>query len=377
MKRIVVLGSTGSIGRSTLAVARALRDRFEVVGLACGTDGTALAAQAAAVKPRAVALAAGTLPGMLPAGCRAYHGPQGLLDMLEDLGADIVVNGICGAAGLLPSMAALRAGSDLALANKETVVMAGRLVLAEAAARGRRLLPVDSEHAALASILSRMRPSTVAELILTASGGAFRDVRIEDLAGVNLAAALRHPTWRMGPKITIDSATMANKGLEVIEAHRLFDVALDRIKVLIHPQSHVHSLVRTIDGTLHAEMSTPDMRIPIQNALTWPDVVTGDVPWLLPECLTFQPVDNRRYPLLGLAYAAAESDILSIVFNAANERAVHAFIAGSLAFASIPPVVEETLALRWEGPCDTVEAVLAVDADARRRTDELMKGRFQ
>ena len=309
--------------------------------------------------------------------CRIYAGPRGVLDMLADIPADIVVNGISGAAGLLPSVAAMRAGSDLALANKETIVMAGRLVLDEAAAHSRRVLPVDSEHAALASLLSRVNPAEVAELGLTASGGALRDLPLSKLGRARLADVLRHPTWKMGRKITVDCATMANKGLEVIEAHLLFKVPTSRIKVLIHPQSQVHSLLRTVDGTLRAELSAPDMRIPIQNALTWPEVVPNPVPWLDPSCLTFLPVDHKRYPMLDLAYAASATAVHPIVFNAANEVAVSRFIEDAIPFTVISTVVEQVLSLEWAEPCDSLESVLAVDAEARRRTGELMKGMMQ
>jgi 1-deoxy-D-xylulose-5-phosphate reductoisomerase len=376
VKRITVLGSTGSIGESTLAVVRAMPGRFQVVALVCNNDTERLAAQAGEFSPKAVAVAdpsraAGFAAGQ---GCRVYGGAQGVLDLLADVHADIVVNGISGSAGLLPSMAALRAGSDLALANKETTVMAGALVLEEAAVRGRHVLPVDSEHAALASLLSRVKSSEVAELVLTASGGALRDVPLGDLGRVRLTDVLRHPTWKMGRKITVDSATMANKGLEVIEAHQLFKLPTSRIKVLIHPQSQVHSLLRTVDGTLHAELSTPDMRIPIQNALTWPDLVPSAVPWLDPSCLTFLPVDHERYRMLDLAYAASATIVHPIVFNAANEIAVAGFVADALPFAAISSIVEQALSLEWTGPCDSIESVLAVDAEARRRTGELMKG---
>jgi 1-deoxy-D-xylulose-5-phosphate reductoisomerase len=379
VKRITVLGSTGSIGESTLSVLRAMPDRFQVVALACNRRTDRIAAQMEEFSPGAVAVADPSRASSFAAarGCRMYAGPHGVLDMLADVPADIVVNGISGSAGLLPSVAALRAGSDLALANKETIVMAGSLVLAEAEACSRRVLPVDSEHAALSSLLSRVNREEVAELILTASGGAFRDLPIERLEHVRLGDALRHPTWKMGRKITVDCATMANKGLEVIEAHQLFKLPTSRIKVLIHPQSQVHSLLRTVDGTLHAELSSPDMRIPIQNALTWPEVVPSPVPWLEPGCLTFFPVDHERYRMLDLAYAASAGAALSIVFNAANEFAVSRFIEDAIPFAAIPSVVEEALSLGWTERCDSIESVLAVDAEARCRTGELMKGMMQ
>ncbi|MGA2977523.1 MAG: 1-deoxy-D-xylulose-5-phosphate reductoisomerase [Spirochaetia bacterium] len=381
MKRIIVLGSTGSIGASTLAVVRAMPGSFRVGGLACRRRADRLAAQSAEFLPESVAIVDAAcrdaLSAAVPIGTHLYTGSDAVLRMIQEVPADIVVNGISGAAGLLPTMAALRAGSSLALANKESMVMAGRQVLAEAAVRGCRVLPVDSEHAALFSILGRQDPSEVEELILTASGGAFRSLSLDELSRVRFADALRHPTWKMGAKITVDSATMANKGLEVIEAQRLFGIAPPRIKVLIHPESLVHSLVRTVDGTLHAEISTPDMRIPIQNALTYPARTATPVEWLdlAQRSLTFQAVDARKYRMLDLAYSAATSASAAhpIVYNAANEVAVASFMDDAITFANIPVIVEEALSRDWSVLCDTIEGVLAVDAEARRFARECMK----
>jgi 1-deoxy-D-xylulose-5-phosphate reductoisomerase len=377
MRSVVVLGCTGSIGTAALDVVRSLPDRLSVAGLACAREAVQLAEQAAEFRPRAVALVA-QVPGDTPrfGGARVYRGDAGLLELVRETGADMVLNGISGAAGLLPSLAALEAGRDLALANKESIVMAGPLVLAEAARRGRRVLPVDSEHAALFSILAAVRLEEVAELILTASGGAFRDLPLERLASVRFADALAHPTWQMGPKITVDSATLANKGLEVIEAHRLFGVPVERVKVLVHRASRVHAAVRTVDGTLHLEASTPDMRIPIQNALTYPEVLPSRVPWLdlAGGKLEFEPVDSRRYPMLPLAYGAAEGPAaLPIVYNAANEAAVEAFRRDAIPFVRIPALVEELLSLAWPQRVETVGDVLAVDREARERAGELLR----
>jgi 1-deoxy-D-xylulose-5-phosphate reductoisomerase len=381
VKKVVVLGSTGSIGESTLAVIRAMPGSFRVVALACGTRVGRLAAQCAEFAPEgAAAMAEGAedaLRAAAASGTRVHTGTDGMLRMIRDTRADVVVNGISGAAGLLPTMAALAAGGTLALANKESMVMAGPLVLAEAAARGCRLIPVDSEHAALFSLLGRQDPGEVTELILTASGGAFRDLSFEELSRVRLADALRHPTWKMGAKITVDSASMANKGLEVIEAHRLFGVHPSKIKVLIHPESIVHSLLRTVDGTLHAELSTPDMRIPIQNALTYPARIAGTVEVLdlAGRKLTFLPVDPRKHRLIDLAYAAAaRSAAHPIVYNAANEVAVAAFMADALPFTSIASLVEDALSGDWNAPCTSIDEVLAIDAEARRITREHLKG---
>jgi 1-deoxy-D-xylulose-5-phosphate reductoisomerase len=374
MRRVVVAGSTGSIGTAALEVIRALPERLRVAGLSCHGGVERLAAQAAEFRPDAVAFAA-----PVPAddrrfgGARVYRGNDALLALIRDTDADVVLNGVSGAAGLAPSLAALEAGRILALANKESIVMAGPLVLAAAARRGLPVLPVDSEHAALFSILRGVRPGEVAELVITASGGAFRDLPRERLASVTFADALAHPTWRMGPKITVDSATLANKGLEVIEAHRLFGVPLERVKVLVHRDSRVHAAVRTVDGTLHLEASTPDMRIPIQNALTHPDTLATRVPWLdlAAGKLEFEPVDTARYPMLALAYrAAAGPAALPIVYNAANEAAVEAFRRDAIPFLRIPSLVEALLSLAWPARVDTVEEVLAVDREARSRAAE-------
>ena len=376
MRRVIVLGSTGSIGTAALEVARALPDRLKVVGLSCRHDVERLAAQAAEFRPDAVAIA---VPGAIDdsrfGGARVHLGDTGLLEMIRGTAADIVLNGISGAAGLLPSLAALESGKDLALANKESIVMAGPLVLAEAAHRGRLVLPVDSEHAALFSILGSLAPEEVAELVITASGGAFRDLPAGRLATVRFADALAHPTWRMGPRITVDSATLANKGLEVIEAHRLFGVPLERVKVLLHRESRVHAMVRTVDGTLHLEASTPDMRIPIQNALTHPEVLPSAVPWLDLSVgkLEFSGVDRTRYPMLDLAFeAAAAGPAHTVVYNAADEAAVEAFSRNDIPFTRIATLVAELLSLEWPGRADTVEEVLAVDRAARARAMEML-----
>jgi 1-deoxy-D-xylulose-5-phosphate reductoisomerase len=259
-------------------------------------------------------------------------------------------------------------GKNLALANKETIVMAGRLILPLAAEQGVNILPVDSEHSAVFYLLrNRPRPE-LEEVILTASGGAFRDFPLEALANVSVRDALRHPNWSMGPKITIDSATMANKALEVIEAGRLFDLTPDRIKVVIHPQSSVHSLIRTVDGSLFAQISKPDMRIPIQNALCYPELSPVGFGRLELENVTleFLPVDYNRFPLLALGYEAARQDgPLPIVFNAANEVAVAAFIQGEITFDKIARLVETCLAAAWPNLHDNLDDVIFIDAQAR------------
>jgi 1-deoxy-D-xylulose-5-phosphate reductoisomerase len=377
VKNLVVLGSTGSIGESTLAVVRAMQGSFRVMGLSCSAGTKSLAAQIKEFDPEAVAVREAAAAGSLPAGDRPrlYTGEAGAARMVEELNADIVVNGISGAAGLLPSFAALGSGKNLALANKESLVMAGPLLLVEAARRGVRIIPVDSEHAAIFSLLHDLRADEIQELIITASGGAFRDMPADKLRYVTVEDALKHPTWTMGPKITVDSASMANKGLEVIEAHRLFGIGLDKIRVLIHPQSWVHSMVRTLDGTLHAEISTPDMRIPIQNALTYPAVRPNRVQALdlAGKSLSFEQVDTDKYRMLALAYRAAESSAAhTIVYNAANEVAVSAFMAGALSFTGIPDSVERALALAWGPAPSSIPEVLDIDGKARIRTREFI-----
>jgi 1-deoxy-D-xylulose-5-phosphate reductoisomerase len=372
LKKILLLGSTGSIGESALSVVRSFPGRFRIVGLSCATRAARLAEQAEEFRPDAVGILGNGACVPETARPEVFHGEEGLLSMIRRSSADLVVNGISGAAGLLPSLAALDSGKDLALANKETLVMAGPLVMEEARRRGLRLLPVDSEHAALFSILRGLAPETVGELILTASGGAFRDRPLDELPDATPAEALAHPTWRMGAKITVDSATLANKGLEVIEAHVLFAVPTERIRVLIHPQSLIHALVRTLDGTLHAEMSTPDMRLPIQNALTDPELSVSPVPALelAGRRIDFLAPDSARFPMLALAYQAAASGLSGpIVYNAANETAVASFLEGRIAFTEIARVVEESLEAERQETDGTLGRVLDIDRGSRRAAE--------
>lgn len=379
-KKVIVLGSTGSIGENTLDVLRALSPSFTVVALACGSNVGRLAAQVREFSPQAVAVAADPVPGAVEEpgdlrGVRVYRGEDGLLQMLAEIPAELVVNGISGAAGLRPSVAALQRGMDLALANKETIVMAGPLVSELARRNGSRLLPIDSEHHALFHLLRGRKPEEVQEIILTASGGAFRELSYEQLGEVSVEDAVSHPNWDMGAKITVDSATMANKGLEVIEAHYLFELPISAIKVLIHPQSYIHSLIRTIDGFLYAQLSQPDMRLPIQDALTWPEMKS---PCVEPFQMTgrhfsFEPVDPRKYRLLDLAYEAAEKGGgYPIVYNAANEVAVQRFLDHGISFLEIPRLVEETLLADWSSPAASLEEILQVDREARSRAQEIL-----
>jgi 1-deoxy-D-xylulose-5-phosphate reductoisomerase len=292
------------------------------------------------------------------------------LEAIAGAGAEITLNGIAGAAGLAPSLAALRAGSHLALANKETVVMAGPLVLAEARKRNREILPVDSEHQAVASLLAAHGREGLEEILLTASGGPFRGWSRDRLEPVSPAEALAHPTWSMGPKITVDSASMANKGLEVIEAVRLFETPPDRVRVLVHPQSVVHSMVRFRDGTLYAQLSRPDMRLPIQAALYWPRPLDrassfGELSFDSLH-LGFEKPDFENFPLLPLAYEAARAGgLYPAAYNAANEEGAAAFLEGRAGFLDIPRIVEYVLGTGWGSEVENLESVMEADKKAR------------
>jgi len=374
LKRIILLGSTGSIGRQTLDVVRRFPESFRIVALSAHSRTDLLASQIRELAPEAAALTDEALvPPELPV--RWYRGAEGAARMIRETRADIVLNGIAGAAGLLPSFAALESGKDLALANKETMVMAGELALDLARRRRRRILPVDSEHSAVFNLLARS-PEEPAEIVLTASGGAFRDLPLSALARVTVEDALRHPTWSMGKKITVDSATMANKALEVMEACRFFGVPPGRVKVVIHPQSRVHALVRASDGALYAQVSRPDMRLPILSALSHPRVANSDFGRLDLENsrLDFFPVDRARYPLLELGYRAAEEGgVLPVVFNAANEIAAAAFIEGAIGFLDIERVVSGTMALPWPNLNRTLDDVIFNDNLARQKAGAVMR----
>lgn len=368
MKRILLIGATGSIGVQSLDVITRHKDEFVLAGLSAHVNETGLLAAAAS----AYGLI-GTLPlclsGNSPQDQRIkYCGPDGLVRMIQDTKADIVINAATGAAGLAPSIATLESGKDLALANKESIVMAGRFVLDLAKKHGQRIIPVDSEHAALFSMIERFGRKDIREVVLTASGGAFRDLPLEKLAQVTLSDALAHPTWAMGAKITVDSASMANKGLEVIEAARLFNLQAPEIKVVIHPESRVHSFIRTRDGSLYAQVSKPDMRLPIMNALYWPEMPNEHFADLDPAFypMSFRPVDFGRYPLLSLAYKALESgEGATIAYNAANEVAVGAFMEGRLCFMELERVLVRTFDTPWPALLGNLAEVYAIDEKAR------------
>jgi len=374
-KRLAILGSTGSIGRSTLSVVAEHPEEFAVVGLAAGENVVVLAQQIQEFRPALVSVkdeaVAARLRELLPRDStpRILAGPEGVREVATASGADLVVSAMVGAVGLAPTLAAIEAGVPVALANKETLVAAGPLVMAAAKARGVPLIPVDSEHSAIFQALQGQRREDLKRLWLTASGGPFRSWEASRLEKVTAREALRHPNWNMGPKITIDSATMFNKALEVIEASVLFELPVDKIAVVIHPQSIVHSMVEFVDGSVIAQMGVPDMRLPIAYALTYPRRLPLNGP-PLDLCqiarLSFEPPDEARFPALTLGYTAARAGgTMPAVLNAANEVAVAAFLEGRLRFLDIPRVVEAAMAAHQAQPLESLEQVLAVNDWAR------------
>ncbi|MFP5309030.1 MAG: 1-deoxy-D-xylulose-5-phosphate reductoisomerase [Actinomycetes bacterium] len=387
-RRVVLLGSTGSIGTQALDVVAAHPDRFEVVGLAAGSDDTTLVAQAREHGVADLALAdadaARRAREALP-DARVRDGAAGVAELAAHADADLVVNGITGARGLEPTLAALAEGTPVALANKESLIVGGDLVVAAAERAGGRashLVPVDSEHSALAQCLRAGAEREVGRLVLTASGGPFRGRSREELAAVTVAEALAHPTWSMGPVITVNSATLMNKGLELIEAHLLFDVPWDRLDVVVHPQSVVHSMVEFVDGSTIAQLSPPDMRLPIQLAMAWPErlehaFVACD--WTRAAELTFEPVDRDTFVALDLAEEVGRRrGTAPAVLNAANEQAVTAFLDGRLGFLQVAEVVADVVeehASTGAGTPNDLQDVLDADAWARRAADARIRAR--
>jgi 1-deoxy-D-xylulose-5-phosphate reductoisomerase len=371
MKRVVILGATGSIGVQALEVASAHPD-LRIVALAANASASELCAAAARHGVRRVALADAEACGAVAAyDGEVLAGPAGIVRLVEEAEADVVLNAIVGAAGLDASLAALESGADLALANKESLVTGGPLVMDALARSSGSLLPVDSEHSALMQCLAGEPAEALESVVLTASGGPFRGRTAAELAAVTPEDALAHPTWDMGAKITIDSATLMNKGLEVIEAHFLFGLGYDRIEVVVHPQSIVHGMARFRDGALIAHLGHPDMRVPISFALTYPARAATAAPVLdLTQAfaLEFEPPDTDAFPCLALARAAGEAGgTAPAVLNAANEEAVAAFLAGRAGFTDIPALVEDALAACPGEPLDGIETVRAADAAARER----------
>jgi 1-deoxy-D-xylulose-5-phosphate reductoisomerase len=381
MKNISILGSTGSIGVSTLELAAAHPDRFRVVALAAGSNLDLLARQIALFRPDLVAVLnedlAGTLRGMLSGHePRIVAGVEGMIAVATAAEAEMVVAAIVGAAGLVPTVAAIKAGKDVALANKETLVTAGHLIMEMVATHGVKLYPVDSEHSAVFQSMEGHRSEDIRKIILTASGGPFHTLPLEKLAAVTVADALNHPNWQMGRKITIDSATMMNKGLEVIEARWLFDVPPEKIDVTIHPQSIVHSMVEYVDGCVIAQLGMPDMKAPIAYALSYPErVATGVKPLDLTQFagLTFFAPDQAKFRCLHLAYEALRAgESMPAVLNAANEVTVEAFLEGRIAFTEIARTIERVMGLHQPHHVPTIEAVLHVDRWSREKTRELL-----
>jgi 1-deoxy-D-xylulose-5-phosphate reductoisomerase len=382
MKQIAILGSTGSIGVSTLEIVAAHPDKFRVLALSGAKNIELLAHQIRVFRPKLAAVAdAADVPRLKDllgnTEVQLLGGTEGLCAVATYPGVQMVVAAIVGAAGLLPAAAAIKAGKDLALANKETLVTAGHLFMELVAEYGVKLYPVDSEHSAVFQSIEGHRSQDISKIILTASGGPFRATPIEQLQQVTIQDALNHPNWSMGRKITIDSATMMNKGLEVIEARWLFDVPPDKISVNIHPQSIIHSMVEYIDGCVIAQLGTPDMKAPIAYALSYPvRVSTGVKPLDLTDLsgLTFFKPDLERFPCLGLAYRAmGEGESMPTVMNAANEVAVEAFLQGEISYLQIAALIEKTMDSHQAHPLGSIEEVLEVDQWGRAAAHELSK----
>ena len=377
MKRLLILGCTGSIGTQALDVVARAPDAFELVGLSADRGWEPLLAQAREHGVTRIALADGDAAARAAEAWTdgdVLSGPEGLARLVAESGADLVLNAIVGSAGLGPTVVALSEGIDVALANKESLVVGGELFTALSEATGAQLIPVDSEHSALHQLIAGEPPGTVERLTLTASGGPFRGRSAAELEGVTVEQALRHPTWAMGGKITIDSATLMNKGLEVIEAHHLFGTPYERIDVVVHPQSIVHALVALCDGASLAHLGHPDMRVPIAYALHHPERVDVPVPLLdlaRVGALTFEPVDEDTFRCLRLAREAARAGgTAPCVLNAANEVAVHAFLGGRLPFTGIAAVIEAALERVGAGRVHSFETLYEADAAAREAAEE-------
>ncbi len=382
-RRLILLGSTGSIGTNTLTVVDHLHDqklrRFEIVGLATGSSGGKVAEQAGRYGVQHVAIAdAGT--ATLPGVTKVYRGPDAALELVEAVAreGDLVLGAMVGSAGLPAMLAAIDRGCDIALANKETLVAAGELVVPLVNRRGVKLLPVDSEHSAIFQCLQAGRSlDEVERLVLTASGGPFRTWPKQRLYHASVEETLDHPTWNMGPKVTVDSASLMNKALEVIEAHWLFDLPAEKIRVVVHPQSIVHSFVEFVDGSVVAQLSPPDMKSPIQYALTWPDRVAGccrTMDWQEAGRLDFEPVDHDRFPALQQAWKVIETGgTAGAILNAANEAAVEAFLDRRIPFGLIGELVRDTLDTIDPVPVTTLDDVHQADQRARQAVNTLVK----
>ena len=382
MKRIVILGSTGSIGSSTLDVVSRFPDRFQIVGLAAGSNDQILEDQIRKFQPKVVALSCPDAAKRLRARVgnvqvEVLEGEPGLCEVARFPQCDLVISAIVGGAGLKPTLSAIQAGRQVALANKEPMVMAGQLMQQEAHKHGVTIFPIDSEHSAIFQSMEGHRKVDIRRVVLTASGGPFWDWPATDFEDITPEQALKHPNWKMGAKITTDSATLMNKGLEVIEARWLFDLPASQIDVVIHRESIIHSLVEYCDGSVISQLGHPDMRTPISYAMNYPERVPLHPPLLdLGKIgkLTFFPPDTEKFPCLQLAYdALAGGAGLPATLNAANEVAVHAFLNNQIAFLDIPKVIEETMTAYCPTPLATIEDVLDIDQWARRTAEEIMK----
>jgi 1-deoxy-D-xylulose-5-phosphate reductoisomerase len=381
MRRIAILGSTGSIGRSTLSVAESYPDRFQIVALAAGSNLEAAFEQARRWRPQVISIAAEADADVLRArlkqaglnGTDVVHGAAGTVRVATHREADFVVSAIVGVAGLESTFEAVKAGKTVGVANKECLVAAGELITDEARRQGKPLLPIDSEHNAVHQCLRGGRMEEVERIWLTASGGPFLNTPRSEFGSITVEQALNHPTWKMGKRITIDSATLMNKGFEVIEACRLFHLAPAKVEVLVHPQSTIHSMVEFVDGSILAQFSVTDMRLPILYALTYPERIQSDMRFPMGDLrhLDFCPPDMNKFPCLRIAYEAAKAGgAKTVALNAADEVAVGAFLAGSIPFNEIPRIIEDAVSASNSGKLESIAKVLEADDEARRYAQE-------
>jgi 1-deoxy-D-xylulose-5-phosphate reductoisomerase len=381
MKRIAILGSTGSIGRSTLIVAESYPERFQIVALAAGKNLDAAFEQVQYWRPQVVSMSSAENAGVLRLRIKAagisnvevVYGPAGLVYIATRPDVDFVVSAIVGVAGLEATYEAVKAGKTVGVANKECLVAAGELITAEARKQGKPLLPIDSEHNAVHQCLRAGRMEEVERVWLTASGGPFLNTPRSEFASITVQQALNHPTWKMGKRITIDSATLMNKGFEVIEACRLFHMPPAKVEVIVHPQSTIHSMVEFVDGSILAQFSVTDMRLPILYALTYPERIQSDMRFPVSNLrhLDFTPPDMNKFPCLRLAYEAAEAGgAKTVALNAADEVAVAAFLEGRIGFNEIPRIIEDAVSASNSGKLTSIVQVLEADADARRYSQE-------
>jgi 1-deoxy-D-xylulose-5-phosphate reductoisomerase len=386
MKRIAILGSTGSIGRSTLSVAESYPDRFQIVTLAAGSNLEAAFEQALRWRPRIISMASERDADALRTRLKkeglskieVVHGAAGTVRVATHAEVDFVVSAIVGVAGLEATYEAVRAGKVVGLANKECLVAAGELITAEARRQGKPLLPIDSEHNAVHQCLRGGRMDEVSRIWLTASGGPFLNTPHSEFASITVEQALNHPTWKMGRRITIDSATLMNKGFEVIEACRLFHMPPGKVEVIVHPQSTIHSMVEFVDGSILAQFSVTDMRLPILYALTYPERIASDMRFAVSDLrhLDFCPPDLTKFPCLRLAYEAAEAGgAKTVALNAADEVAVAAFLEGSIGFNDIPRIIEDVLTETNSGHLESIGKVLEADAEARQLAQQRVADR--